>query len=167
MNSITIDKFDIKVHERYAKDQEKLDPGFIKDAHTIPPHSEITGTSIIYASKWEELFETQMRNISWAAFPPPPKFTIQARRFFSHRIIPSIHLGDETADEEEQQKQDEEREKEQKNLFEAILEVGKEKKTTIHTEKERTVVLSLLDSIKMLNKLLAIINARKLQYQKG
>ena len=105
-------------------------------------------------------FETQLRNIPWAAFLPPPKFAVHAKRFFSHRIIPSIDLGEETDDEEQEKQQ-------QQNLIEAILEAGKGKKASIHAEKERTLILNLLDSLTSLNKLLTHINSRKLQYQKG
>jgi hypothetical protein len=171
MNAVTIDKLDIKIHERYAQDQQKLDPSYIKDAAAIPLHSEITGTSSIYSSKWEELFEIQIKNIPWAAFSPPPGYHVQARRFFSYRIAPSILIGDDSEEDEEEENEEEE-EKEQDtlsfDLFNTVMNIKGEKKGMTHLiEKEKTILLDLFSSIKGLNRLLTHINARKVQYQKG
>jgi hypothetical protein len=159
MNAVTIDNFDIKVHERYAYDQEYLDPIFLNESSSIPQHSEINGTSSIYASKWEELFEIQLKNVPWACFLPPPKYTAQARRFFRYRIVPSLSFTD-TEDEEDD-------ENKEHPLLEQILNF-KSPKTAYHSvENEKTVLLDLLTSIKDLNRWLIHVNSRKIQYQKG
>jgi len=171
MEAVTIDKFDIKIHERYAKDQLLLDPTYLKEASLIPPHSEVTGTSAIYASKWEELFEIQIRNLPWATFSPPPLYHIHAKRLFSYRLIPSLDLRDQEEDDAEQESQDEEQEEGQKSfankeIVEKILGASSQK-ITPHVEKERSTLLSLVESIRHLDKMLKHVNARKLQYQKG
>lgn len=168
---VTIDKLHIKSHERYAKDQANLDLKLISESSAIPQHSEITGTSAIYSSKLEELFELQIRNIPWAIFSPPPKYTIQSRRFFSYRLLPKISCQDDDEDESEEEK--EERENSEKgakslNLIKEILEAKKKEAEAAHTfAKDKAKLLNLLESIKRLDKLLSFINSKKLQYQKG
>ncbi|HSW87194.1 MAG TPA: DUF5399 family protein [Rhabdochlamydiaceae bacterium] len=168
MNAVTIDKLDIKVHERYAQDQQKLDTSYIKESASIAPHSEIIGTSSIYSSKWEELFEIQAKNISWANFSPPPGYQFQARRFFSYLIAPSIPLWEEDQEEVESDTEEDKGEM-KKSLLDLLTSVKSDKKGGIShlIEKEKTILLNLFDSIKELNTLLKHINSRKIQYQKG
>lgn len=113
MRPVTIDQLDIKIHERYAKDQQQLDTKYIKESTAIAAYSEIVGTSSIYPSNWEILFELQIKNISWAAFCPPLRYTLQSNRFFSYQILPTIYLRDELDEEEESE--EEEKENERKN----------------------------------------------------
>ena len=168
MDAVTIDQMDIKVHERYALDQEKLDTSFIKDSALISHYSEVMGITSIYSSKWEELFEIHVGNLPWAAFSPPPKFHIQKNRFFSHRIIPSMDWADENEDEEKEEQQKEGAEVPKLNEIKRALiarKLGAEPLSLF--EKDKTALINLLDSIKFLNCLLREINAKKLQYQKG
>jgi len=174
MNGVTIDKFDIKVHERYAQDQLilDLDPTFLKEASQIPPHSQITGTSSIYSSKWEELFELQLRNVPWAFFSPPPLYHVHAKRFFSYRLIPSLDFNEDNQKDKEED-QDHEQEEDNSSLAhqeivsKILYATPQTQKTTTHIEKERATLLSLVESIRHLDKLLKHVNSRKLQYQKG
>lgn len=169
MNAVTIDKLDIKVHERYAQDQQKLDSSYIKESASIAPHSEIIGTSSIFSSKWEELFEIQAKNISWANFSPPPGYQFQARRFFSYLIAPSIPLWDEDQEKRDEGDTEEDGEEIKESLLDLLTSVKSDKKGGIShlIEKEKTILLNLFDSIKELNTLLKHINSRKIQYQKG
>lgn len=169
MKAVTIDNLDRKYHERYAQDQELFDPVYSKESTDIPRHSEITGTSSIYSSKWEELFEIQLINISWGSFGPPPKYHVQSRRFFSYRIIPSIYVGlEEEMQEEKQNDPDQENPLAESDLIQEVLKIKATKRGTSHlVEKEKTAVLELLFSLKDLNTQLSQINSRKIQYQKG
>ncbi|HKY99897.1 MAG TPA: DUF5399 family protein [Rhabdochlamydiaceae bacterium] len=168
MNRVTIDKLDIKDHVRWAKDQLDIDPAFAKESHYIPPHSEIFATSIIYFSKWEMLFEIQRGHTAWANFCPPKNFHLQSKRFFSYRIFPYLHWDEKQEEEEEEGKQEEQENKCHDDLFERA-----KKATPPHDgfrfgfEQDRSAVINLLEAIKYLNRLLAHINARKLQYQRG
>lgn len=163
MKAVTIDNLDIKVHEQYARDQISFDPTYIVDALGISPHFEIAGTSSIYSSKWEELFELAICNIPWAMFAAPPLFTVQRNKYFRYRILPSIE--DFLEEDEEEQ---EETSFERAALLQKILNAKKEKQQSHETfERERSALLNFFQSVKMLDKLLAQINARKLQYQKG
>lgn len=163
---VTIDKLDIKSHNRYAQDQLKLEPKFIREASFIPPHSQLLGTSSIFFSCLDELFETRAKNLPWALFSPPQSYMLQSHRFFTYSILPSICCDDQK---EESDKEEEEEEKEEKNeIFLKTLNAKKGNTQSNETfEGERRIILSLLGSIKTLNKLLQQINSRKLQYQKG
>jgi hypothetical protein len=161
----TIDNFDIKIHERYAQDQIALDKTFIVEPSLISQHFEITGTSSIYASKWEELFELGIRNIPWAAFTPPPRYQKQAKRFFSYRILPTIFVDDEEQDEEEQESEEKKRGREILKKAHAAKKGASEDPFLF--ERDKTTIINLLQSVLHLNKLLTQVYARKLQYQKG
>lgn len=155
---MTIDNLDVAVHERWAQDQEKLDPKYLSSAET-PNHFEIAGTSILYPSQWEELFEVHVKNIPWAAFTPPPHYRLQPNKFFTHRIVPSIDTGMEGKEEEEKE-----------SFYEKILRKAEERrkqKALAAVQREETALTNLFDIVQTLNVLLEQINARKTQYQKG
>lgn len=94
MKAVTIDRLDIKDHVRWAQDQLEYDVSFVNESHLVAPHPAILGTSSIYASKFEELFELQKKNICWASFTQPLNFHLFSRRFFSYRLFPNIHWED-------------------------------------------------------------------------
>jgi hypothetical protein len=163
MKAITIDQLDIKDHVRWAQDQEEYDISFIKESGLIAPHPEILGTSIIYPSKLEELLELQKRNPPWASFFPPKNFHMFSKRFFSYRVFPNIYW--EEKDEEEESSENQDR---NLDLIQKIIRTKKkENQSQSLFEKDKSTMLSLLESIQWINQLLKQINARKLQYQKG
>jgi len=169
MSRVTIDKLDIKDHVRWAKDQLDIDPTFSKESHYIPPHSEIFATSIIFFSQWEMLFEIQRGHTAWANFSPPKGFHIQTKRFFSYRIFPYWHQDEQKDEDGEQEKEQEEPANTyHDDLFERAKNASCSKEGSLFGfEQDRSAVINLLEAIKFLNKLLAQINARKLQYQRG
>lgn len=170
MKAITIDNFDIKAHERYAQDQQKLEPKYITESNSVPSYSEIAGTSAIYSSKWEELFEIQLANLPWAMFSAPPKFSMQPNKFFTYRILPKIIVEEEKSIENEDESEEgkEEKKRQSVELLNRVLTASKEKNQNSHAfEKDKTTILNLLESVRYLDKLLGQINSKKLQYQKG
>lgn len=162
MKAVTIDQLDIKDHVRWAQDQKDYDVSFIQESLLVAPHPEILGTSVIYPSKFEELFELQKRNLPWASFSPPKNFHMFSKRFFSYRLFPNIYWEDK--DEEESS----EDENPSHDLIQEVIRI-KKKKEQIQSlfEKDKSAILNLLESIRWVNQLLKQINARKLQYQKG
>lgn len=163
---VTIDKLDIKSHNRYAQDQLKLESKYTRDAALIPPHSELLGTSSIFLSYLDQLFEIQARNLPWALFSPPQSFMLQSHRFFTYSILPSICFEDEK--EEKENEEEEEKEDDTNQFIKKTLNAQKgQHQSHVSFEEERRAILGLLGSIKMLNKLLVQINSKKLQYQKG
>ncbi|MGC1879299.1 MAG: DUF5399 family protein [Rhabdochlamydiaceae bacterium] len=165
MKAVTIDQLDIKDHVRWAQDQEDYDISFVNESHLVAHFPEILGTSVIYPSKFEELFELQKRNLPWAAFAPPKNFYLFSKRFFSYRLFPNLDWENEKGEEEGKKDSSEEED------FALIQEVTRIKKFANQTQplfdKDRGTILNLLESIKWINHLLKQINARKLQYQKG
>jgi hypothetical protein len=165
MKAVTIDQLDIKEHVRWAQDQEVYDVSFVKESHLVAPHPEILGTSVIYPSKFEELFELQRRNLPWASFAPPKNFHMFGKRFFSYRLFPNIYWKDEEEGEEKDSSQEEET---HQDLIREVIRIKKlENQPQSLFEKDKSSILNLLESIKWINHLLKQINARKLQYQKG
>ena len=164
MKATTIDQLDIKDHVRWAQDQESYDISFVKEAHVVAPHPEILGTSVIYPSKFEELFELQRRNLPWAHFSPPKNFLLFSKRFFSYRLFPDIHWEEEESEEEKESSEEDTN----CDLIQKMIRVEKlANQTQSLFEKDKSAILNLLESIKWVNQLLKQVNARKLQYQKG
>lgn len=159
--AVTIDNYNMGVHERYAVDRESYDRTFLVDASEIPRHSNLATTESSIKSKWEELFETNEKRHPFAAFAPPPGFASMRNRFFSHAISPEFDWAkeDETADEEEAQ------------YVEAYKEkIASQRSSLIPMalfENDKTALLNLFDSIQLLNGIIREIHGRKLQYQKG
>lgn len=120
--------------------------------------------SMIYPSKFEELFELQKKNQHWACFSPPKNFHLFGKRFFSYRLFLNVHCTNE----EEEQEENENPNDPDLDLIQAVHKI---KKMGSHPhslfEKDRSAMLSLLESIKWINTLLKQITGRKLQYQKG
>lgn len=161
---MTIDNLDIKDHMRWAQDQEVLDIAFVTEASLVAPHPEILGMSMIYPSKFEELFELQKKNQHWACFSPPKNFHLFGRSFFSYRLFPGMHWDDAEEGEEDSEDQD----NPDQDLIQAVFRIKKlAGQTPSLFEKDKSAMLNLLESIKWINALLKQITARKLQYQKG
>ncbi|MBY0529714.1 MAG: DUF5399 family protein [Rhabdochlamydiaceae bacterium] len=172
MKPVTIDNLNIKDHVRWAKDQEWLDPTYTREVSLVSHHPEVLWNSTVVTSKWEELFEWQKRNVSWANFEAPEKYHMVSKRLFSYRLFPSIYWKEEEEgsedQENEQEKREDEREQEGSNLMKEVLNLEKFPNQPMPLfERDKSTIISLLESIKFLNTLLAQINARKLQYQKG
>jgi hypothetical protein len=165
MKAVTIDRLDIKDHVRWANDQQEYDVSFVNESHLVAPHPEILGTSAIYSSKFEELFELQKKNISWAFFSQPKNFHMFSKRFFSYRLFPSIYLDDRDQDDGDQEKEDQD--DKPCDLIKEILKLDAPHLKQSLLEKDKTVVLNLLNSIKEIDRMIRQVNGRKLQYQKG
>lgn len=166
MPALTIDRFDIKEHVRWAQDQENLDVSLIAEAKLVATHPEIMGTSCIYPSHCEELFELQKRNTAWALFQPPPGFRLFGKRFFSYRLFEGPHFRedfDSNGEGEEREHHDH-----YAVIVEKILETSQSKKESPALfERDKTVLLHMFESIRWIEKLLRLLYGRKLQYQKG
>lgn len=178
MKPVTIDNLDIKEHIRWAQDRAILDTSFVKEAKEVAAHPEITGTSSIYSSHLEELFDWDKGMHPWANFSPPHSISLFHKRLFSYRLFPNISSeeGSEdedksAADQEQQQEQDEQEERalrRAKDLIQHVLALQKSSDQS-HSlfEKDKSSILSLLESIRFIDDMLAQITSRKLQYQKG
>jgi len=164
---VTIDNYDVKVHERYAEDQKKLDLTYVKESGHIHPHLESPLAEAAINAKWEELFGTFSHRHPWAQFAPPPMYGRMRNRFFSYILssaFPWVKVDEEREEEDEEKR----REEHQLNQYRKQIKAKKSKSLPMALlEKDRTALLNLLDSIQDLNGLLREINSHKLQYQKG
>lgn len=168
MKAVTIDKLDIKDHLRWAQDQEILDPVYSSEAQAVAQHPGMMGMSVIYSSKFEDLFELQRKNQHWALFSPPQNYHRVSRRLFSWRLFPGLDWEDSDDLDREQNKEENREEAPCKDLIKIVLRATKKGSHSPSLfEKDRAAMLNLLESIQWINKLLMQINARKLQYQKG
>lgn len=170
MKAVTIDNFDVKVHERYAEDQQKLDLQFIHEYNQVGTHPEIASLSFIYSSKWAELFETQSNNLPWAAFVTPPRYGLQPNRFFTSYILPSLPWSDDEEqglDQEEENEEEQERKRQWEQVRALVLGQEPDEQPLSLFEQDKSTLLNLVEQIKYLNRWLNEVNARKLQYQKG
>ncbi len=149
----TIDNLDVKIHERYAQDQQIYDRSFVTEASLVSPHADIAATSAIYSSHYEALFEHyRMRN-----------------RFFSYTILPFLPQdGERKKGEDEETQEDQEEEDRESILLKKTLQATKAKnQDTSLFEKDKSKIVNLLQTVDHLNEILGQINSRKLQYQKG
>jgi len=174
MKPVTIDNLDIKEHIRWAQDRAVLDATYVQESKEIAAHPEITGTSVIFSSQLEELFAWEKGMLPWANFFPPHNLSLFHKRLFSYRLFPHISSEEDKEDQEdesEQQKQDETEEKalrRAKDLIHQVLSIQKSyHQSHALFEKDKSSILSLLESIRFIDDMLAQISSRKLQYQKG
>jgi len=162
---LTIDNYDVAVHERWAKDQEVLDQVFIRESG-VSAHLDVAALQKSLLSKWEELFEFNSQKHPFAHFAPPPRYTLMRNRFFNHAISEQFDWA-EDADEEDEEKQRRDDERQAEKYKTAIQKTQKGSMPVALFEKERSHLLNLIDSIHLLNDFMREIHGRKLQYQKG
>jgi hypothetical protein len=164
--AVTIDNYNVKIHQRWATDQESYDASFVKDANAIPPHLEVAAREISIASKFDELFETHHHRHPFASFSPPPRYQLMRNRFFSIAIAPEFDWAQDAdeEDEEEQRKQ----ERRQAEAYKKKIAAKQTRSSPLALfEKDKLALLNLIDEIQSLNGFLREVYARKLQYQKG
>lgn len=172
MKPVTIDNLDIKEHIRWAQDRKILDATIVQESQHIAPYPDISGMSAIFSSQLEELFDLEIGMHPWANFAPPQNAFLFAKRFFSHRLFPNIHWKEQDEEESEEEEEREEEEEGQKNssedLIQVILSVQQFTDQSFSLfEKDKNTILSLLESIRSIDDMLAQIYGRRLQYQKG
>jgi hypothetical protein len=176
MKPVTIDKLDIKDHIRWAQDRAAFDTNHVQESKEVAPHPEITGTSIIFSSQLEELFSWEKGMLPWANFSPPHNLSLFHKRLFAYRLFPHISSEENTDDDEEETASDQEQQDEQeeialrraKDLIQFVIAIQKNaNQSHSHFEKDKSSILSLLESIRFIDDMLAQISSRKLQYQKG
>ena len=168
----TIDKLGIEVSIQYAQNQQQLDETLTKEARGIPAQTQIDVSTPSFASELEALLHISPDRRVFASFFPPKRFLEQKGRNFSFSLlIPS--LGSEEKKEALKEKltarlraakaqkntdQDEEGNKK------PSWQIEREKEDE---EKEQKSLLSLFDTISLLDRFLIDINSRRSQYHKG
>lgn len=166
----TIDNLGVDVSTRYAEDKKNYDEKIIKEARGIPMQAEIDVTIPSFSSEVETLLGARERDIFWADFYAPPKYNEQKKRLFRHQLIPSLGSEDKKEtqskrlmDVVERAKEKAERDKEKKKQ----PQIWEEQKELESEEREKKILLNLLNRLSLLDKYLVDINSRRSQYQKG
>lgn len=169
----TIDNLGIDSYVRYAQDQEYLDKELLKDSRLVPSQTEVDVVKPFYSSEYEHMFETTRRNRGWAEFYKPLGYGDKKRSIFTFQILPQLGTEEmflmqstkirekiERDRKKNKEKQEDRRRKGLPNDFEDDLELQEE-------EKESQALLSLIENICILDKILIEINSRRNQFQKG
>jgi hypothetical protein len=162
MKRVTIDQYDIKEHVRWAKDQAACDSSLVHTPSSASLYSDVGATSAIYSSELEALFAWERGMQPWANFSPPENLFLFNKRFFSYRLFPHIQS---TLEEDMEEELDEEKKK--KNLIDHIRALHRAKDPKALFEKDKKSILSLLEAVKEVDAMLALIFSSMLRYQKG
>lgn len=153
----TIDDLGVDISTRYATDREGFDETFIKEARTIPAQTRIATTTPSYSSEFELLFDLGKRGSRWALFKAPSQYFSYRRRLFAEQLIPEMGTP--------------ELQETQIERIEAVGDEEKKKQPTAEeeeeVEKEKAILLKLLNNIHNFDQILIEINSRRAQYQKG
>lgn len=154
MAPVQINKLDIKTHELYAQNKEKLDTKYITESNAIKYHTEIAGTSTIFTSQLDILFETEPRNISWATFLPPNSYHLQTNRFFFFSLCLAL-LPPQT--------------QEEKSPFIQLVKDAEktEEQKTLDFEKEQSKLIAFFECADNLNGILKMFRANQTRLQRG
>lgn len=169
----TIDNLGIEVSTRYAEDLRELDQKLLVEARGIQEQTEIEITHPFFLTELEILLEPQKQQ-TWATFTPPKGYFEQKKRFFMFQLIPS--LGSEEKHETQTQKiislkafsrkkrgDQQQNDKQQEEEPESDHSDPEKE----YHEKEKKILVSVLQTIMYLDKEIQEINARRGQYHKG
>ncbi len=137
-----IDQLGREASQRYADDQDKLDPKF-KGAYEIPGKTIIDVSTPIFPGELEALLNIAPGHTPIASLLPPPNHEMQRGGLFLHQIAPSF--GPEG-----------------KRMLQAqkLLETSPE-------GEGKAVLTHLVTTIDSLNREIVDFNNKKGQYQKG
>lgn len=164
----TIDQMGIDASSRYARDQSQLNTTLIQESRYIPQKAEISVLKPYMPAEFDH-YLTPNKVILWAAFPPPPTYNVMLP-LFTHQLIPSLgSLEKQEADLEKVQALEDSLSKPHKERKHSSDEENEEddEKTRRLQYQEARVVLNLLQTINKFDRVLASINARRNQYQRG
>ncbi|HAZ15228.1 MAG: hypothetical protein A2Y28_01560 [Chlamydiae bacterium GWC2_50_10] len=154
MESVTIDRLKIETHKRYAHTQATVDRSLIEESARISSQSEVTATTSTFSSQWKALFGLQQCRPPWAHFVPPPKFSLQVKRFFSYRTLPALFLPMHACSKSFHGK-------------EGVIELKKLILCQQAPGKDKEVLTHFIETLFTLDEILGKILAKRLQYHKG
>ena len=173
MGTRTIDNLGYDASQRYAEDQKLLDgQGKItQDAKVVFAKTSIEVTKPTFHLETDLAFQGSLKSNSWAEFAPPLGYESQ-KRFFTHELLPSftnqeklqilknkilelLKKEQDTTSNDEQDNPSSKKENWQKI---------KEEETE---EKEKEILMNLLNCILHLDNCMIYVHAKRAQYHKG
>ncbi|MBS0621165.1 MAG: DUF5399 family protein [Verrucomicrobia bacterium] len=161
----TIDNLPPEASKRYAVDQELYakDRALIKEAPAVAGQASISATTLTFSSALDQLLQTTPTHAEWASFHPPEGFFSQRTQIFSFQLIPSMGSEDR-------------RESQSEKILAKLEALKTEAPATLsyeelrqkeESEKENTILVTLLKQLHKGDTDLIAINAARGQYQKG
>jgi hypothetical protein len=94
VKKLEISNLGLKAHQVHAENEQKTEPQYL--AKYLPflfAPAEILGTSDIFISQLEQLFEV-VRFTPWAAFLPPRNYERKSRNIFGFKIFPNLNFNE-------------------------------------------------------------------------
>lgn len=167
----TIDNLGMGPSIRWAQDQQFVDQSIVKESPFVSMQTTVDVSSPFFSSEFDLLFQIKQRFAPWALLYAPQGFNIQKMRLFTYQTIPS--LGTEEFLTSQMQKiQDKVTSSKEERIKRRQEGKGSEfawqdEREDADEEKESKTLMALLEYIKVLDTLMAQINARRSQYSKG
>lgn len=158
VKSRTIDNLGVETSSRYARDQATLDSKLIEESRFIPQKTEISVLKPYLPTEFKHYLSPGGLTL-WASFSPPPDYLSYAKALFSYQLIPS--LGGY-----EKQEADTDKLEALEDSLNKAFKDGKQGQDQ-EEERERQILVRLLQTIGKLDRTLTMINARRTQYQRG
>lgn len=141
----TVDNLGIDASIRYAKDKELFEAGLIEESHLVSQKTAIPVSKPYIPSEYDPLFSVG-KSLRWAHFSPPSEYLrAYARSLFSYQLIPSLGPYE---------KQDEDEDK-----LTQLEEAGE--------GEDLQAIIALFKCVRGLDKILATIQMKRNQYQRG
>ncbi|HSX26838.1 MAG TPA: DUF5399 family protein [Chlamydiales bacterium] len=160
----TVADLGIDSSRRYARDMEILDKRLVEESRLIPQKTEVTVAKPYVPSEFDRLYAPG-KTMLWASFTAPPEYYVISRSLFSYQLIPSLGGYEKQEAAEERLENIEDALKKPHARKEGQLD--QDQKEQQEEDKERQVLMALLQIIHKLDKTLALINSRRNQYQRG
>lgn len=162
VKSRTIDNLGLEASVQYAENQKLYDARLMEESRLIPQRTQTPAVKPYIPAEVDQLF-TIGRGASWALFTPPPDFFIYGEALFSYQLVPSLGPQEkQEADAEKLSHLEEYLSKEKKR--------GKKRESEEEhqeEEKEKETLIAMFQVLGKLDKVLALINSRRNQYQRG
>ncbi len=166
----TIDNLGLQAYVQFEEDKKGYEDTFIRDSKNVASQLETDIFEPILVSDYQILFDLVPKPTAWSFLFSPDNFNDQKKRLFTHQLAPK--LGPEEYLEmqieriedhvEEQDKEDQEKKQKKEHLF-SWQDEGDIKLMA----KEAEILIDLLKSINILNKIMIDVNAERYRYAKG
>ena len=140
---LTIDNLGLEASKQYAANQKIIqdNPAPMKDASFVGKSAETLAVNPnAAASEFDQKYSLKGPSTSWAVFSPPAGY--EANTLFSYQWIPSL------------------------GAYEKV-EADEDKLETMKAMSGSQPILNLLQCAGQLDKILTLIAARRVQYQRG
>jgi len=155
----TIDNLGIETSSRYAKDREIFDKRLIEESRFIPTKAEVSVLKPYAPASFSEYLSPAVLTL-WASFEPPPELLMTGRAFFTHSLIPSLGGS-------EKQEADADKLEALEDTLNKGFKGGRDQEDSQEEERERQVLLTLMQMLGKLDRVLEMVNSRRNQYQRG